>query len=163
MSYYKTTDETAITAVKEYFAGINKHLKAAGELALEVSGTGQVYRRENKFIGFYFKEKTEGFKRLFDDCYYPYSRNKALIEKIKALPKSPDINSVNKCLDFHPQIGAYKIGQGAPFYAHPYFFVWNNTLYVLVKDECKYTPPQHMIEIRGSEFLKAEENYKEEV
>lgn len=163
MPYFKTSDAAAVAAFREWCKSISTHQRAALELSAEIGACKtHVYRygSTGQFAAFIFdpgKEVPAHFRRLQNpqNGFYPRRSTKAgreLCERIAALPKVLECTAYNRAIGFSPCLI-----KGMRLCEFPATVSDADSVYFMIPDDALYTPPEHVTEILGSEYMRAQE------
>lgn len=163
MPYFKTSDAAAVAAFREWRKSISTHQRAALELSAEIGASATRclrYSNNGQFAGFLFdpgREVPAHFRRIrtANDGFYPLRSTKAgreLCKRISALPKVLDCVEYNRAIGFSPCLVS-----GMRLCEFPATVSDADSVYFMLPDDAQYTPPAHVKEILGSEYMRANE------
>lgn len=136
---------------------VNHVQEQARLLSLELGADG-FYPRQFCLAGgisaLSFKEKPKGYKKVWDEGYYPALRSKAgqaLAERLEALP-TVSYEELNTIVGFEKQYLPAPTGHGRRVLFCPGLYWAKDCVLLTMDDACRFTPPAGMQEITTTEF-----------
>lgn len=167
MKYYKTTDEKVLSARRTWVKSRCAYIDAALALSEEIGASKTHFyrnRRSGTVAAFVFEEgKTvpDHFCRYANtsDGWRPrlnVKPGKDLDNRIRHLPCVFDGTIFNHTIGYHATLVP-----GGRMLEWPTNIEHDGAVWFEIPDDVEYTPPAHVLEVLGSEYLRANEQEAE--